>query len=52
MCDVVVVSAPSCFLMAEACREEAAVTHWRPLMHTEGDHMTLINVYNAFLARK
>uniref|UniRef100_A0A3P8WXX7 DEAQ-box RNA dependent ATPase 1 n=1 Tax=Cynoglossus semilaevis TaxID=244447 RepID=A0A3P8WXX7_CYNSE len=42
-------TAPSCFLMAEACREEAAVTHWRPLMHTEGDHMTLINVYNAFL---
>ncbi|XP_058472695.1 ATP-dependent RNA helicase DQX1 [Solea solea] len=41
-------TAPSCFLMAEANREEAAVTHWRPLMHTEGDHMTLINIYNAF----
>ncbi|KAM8743018.1 ATP-dependent RNA helicase DQX1 [Acanthopagrus schlegelii] len=43
-------TAPSCFVTAEAGREEAAVTHWRPLMHTEGDHMTLINIYNAFIA--
>uniref|UniRef100_A0A3Q2CKU7 DEAQ box RNA-dependent ATPase 1 n=1 Tax=Cyprinodon variegatus TaxID=28743 RepID=A0A3Q2CKU7_CYPVA len=28
---------------------EAAVSVWRPLMHSEGDHMTLINVYNAFM---
>ncbi|KAL4005146.1 hypothetical protein ACER0C_004859 [Sarotherodon galilaeus] len=42
-------TAPSCFITAEPSREEAAVTHWRPLMHTEGDHMTLINIYNAFL---
>ncbi|XP_036973682.1 ATP-dependent RNA helicase DQX1 [Acanthopagrus latus] len=42
-------TAPSCFVTAEAGREEAAVTHWRPLMHTEGDHMTLINIYNAFI---
>uniref|UniRef100_A0A669BL81 DEAQ-box RNA dependent ATPase 1 n=1 Tax=Oreochromis niloticus TaxID=8128 RepID=A0A669BL81_ORENI len=42
-------TAPSCFVTAEPSREEAAVTHWRPLMHTEGDHMTLINIYNAFL---
>ncbi|KAM9338039.1 ATP-dependent RNA helicase DQX1 [Symphorus nematophorus] len=42
-------TAPSCFVTAEASREEAAVTHWRPLMHTEGDHMTLINIYNAFI---
>ncbi|GLD51868.1 ATP-dependent RNA helicase DQX1-like protein [Lates japonicus] len=41
-------TAPSCFMMAEPNREEAAVTHWRPLMHIEGDHMTLINIYNAF----
>ncbi|XP_035523597.1 ATP-dependent RNA helicase DQX1 [Morone saxatilis] len=41
-------TAPSCFVTAEPSREEAAVTHWRPLMHTEGDHMTLINIYNAF----
>ncbi|XP_034566012.1 ATP-dependent RNA helicase DQX1 [Notolabrus celidotus] len=42
-------TAPSCFLPADPSREEAAVTHWRPLMHTEGDHMTLINIYKAFL---
>ncbi|XP_070780640.1 ATP-dependent RNA helicase DQX1-like [Enoplosus armatus] len=41
-------TAPSCFVTAEPSREEAAVTHWRPLMHPEGDHMTLINIYNAF----
>uniref|UniRef100_A0A3Q2P2K3 DEAQ box RNA-dependent ATPase 1 n=1 Tax=Fundulus heteroclitus TaxID=8078 RepID=A0A3Q2P2K3_FUNHE len=43
------VSAPSCFLAPEPSREEAAVSAWRPLMHPEGDHMSLINVYNAFL---
>lgn len=42
-------TAPSCFVTAEPSREEAAVTHWRPLMHTEGDHMTLINIYKAFI---
>lgn len=42
-------TAPSCFVTAEPSREEAAVAHWRPLMHTEGDHMTLINIYNAFM---
>nr|XP_019966932.1 PREDICTED: ATP-dependent RNA helicase DQX1-like [Paralichthys olivaceus] len=41
-------TAPSCFLTVESSREEAAVTHWRSLMHTEGDHMTLINIYQAF----
>uniref|UniRef100_A0A3B5A8G9 DEAQ-box RNA dependent ATPase 1 n=1 Tax=Stegastes partitus TaxID=144197 RepID=A0A3B5A8G9_9TELE len=42
-------TAPSCFMTAEPSREEVAVAHWRPLMHTEGDHMTLINIYNAFM---
>lgn len=42
-------TAPSCFVTTEPSKEEAAVTHWRPLMHTEGDHMTLINIYNAFI---
>lgn len=42
-------TAPCCFLTAEPSREEAAVTHWRPFMHTEGDHMTLINIYKAFI---
>nr|XP_040054479.1 ATP-dependent RNA helicase DQX1 [Gasterosteus aculeatus aculeatus]XP_040054480.1 ATP-dependent RNA helicase DQX1 [Gasterosteus aculeatus aculeatus] len=37
-------TAPSCFVAAET-----AVTHWRPLMHPEGDHMTLINIYNNFI---
>ncbi|XP_028273484.1 ATP-dependent RNA helicase DQX1 [Parambassis ranga] len=42
-------TAPSCLVTAEPNREEMAVTHWRPMMHTEGDHMTLINIYNAFI---
>ncbi|MED6274174.1 hypothetical protein CHARACLAT_013783 [Characodon lateralis] len=42
-------TAPSCFLVPDPSREEAAVSVWRPLMHSEGDHMTLINVYNAFM---
>lgn len=43
-------TAPSCFVAAEPSREEAALAQWRPLMHAEGDHMTLINIYNAFVA--
>lgn len=43
-------TAPSCFVSPEPSREEAAVALWRPFMHTEGDHMTLIQIYNAFLA--
>ncbi|XP_047425430.1 ATP-dependent RNA helicase DQX1 isoform X2 [Mugil cephalus] len=42
-------TAPSCFMTAEPSNEEFVVTHWRPLMHTEGDHMTLINIYNSFI---
>ncbi|XP_068609289.1 ATP-dependent RNA helicase DQX1-like [Brachionichthys hirsutus] len=42
-------TAPSCFLAVDPSREEAAVSHWQALMHTEGDHMTLINIYNAFV---
>uniref|UniRef100_A0A1A7YSE1 DEAQ box RNA-dependent ATPase 1 n=1 Tax=Iconisemion striatum TaxID=60296 RepID=A0A1A7YSE1_9TELE len=42
-------TAPSCFTVVELSREEAAIALWRPVMHGEGDHMTLINVYNAFM---
>ncbi|XP_034048080.1 ATP-dependent RNA helicase DQX1 isoform X2 [Thalassophryne amazonica] len=42
-------TAPSCFVTVEPSREEAAFTRWRPLLHTEGDHMTLISIYNAFV---
>ncbi|XP_061655343.1 ATP-dependent RNA helicase DQX1 isoform X1 [Phyllopteryx taeniolatus] len=42
-------TAPSCFLRPEPIREETAVAHWRPLMHNEGDHMSLINIYNAYM---
>ncbi|XP_074473308.1 ATP-dependent RNA helicase DQX1 [Sebastes fasciatus] len=42
-------TAPSCFVTADPSREETAITHWRPLMHAEGDHMTLINIYNTFI---
>nr|XP_057912592.1 ATP-dependent RNA helicase DQX1 [Doryrhamphus excisus]XP_057912600.1 ATP-dependent RNA helicase DQX1 [Doryrhamphus excisus] len=42
-------TAPSCFVKPEPSREEAAIAHWRPLMHSDGDHMTLINIYNAYM---
>ncbi|CAG5867159.1 unnamed protein product [Menidia menidia] len=42
-------TAPSCFMTTEPRREEAALALWRPLMHTDGDHMSLINIYNAFM---
>uniref|UniRef100_H3CIX2 Helicase-associated domain-containing protein n=1 Tax=Tetraodon nigroviridis TaxID=99883 RepID=H3CIX2_TETNG len=42
-------TAPTCFMTVEASRAEAALLHWRPFMHGEGDHLTLINVYKAFL---
>ncbi|KAG9328173.1 hypothetical protein JZ751_016154 [Albula glossodonta] len=29
--------------------EEAALTHRRPLLHPEGDHLTLINIFNAYI---
>uniref|UniRef100_A0A672RJB4 DEAQ-box RNA dependent ATPase 1 n=1 Tax=Sinocyclocheilus grahami TaxID=75366 RepID=A0A672RJB4_SINGR len=38
-----------CFITPPANKEEAAATHRRPLLHPDGDHMTLINVYNAYL---
>ncbi|KAK2911421.1 hypothetical protein Q8A67_003554 [Cirrhinus molitorella] len=42
-------TAPSCFITPPANKVEAAATHRRPLLHPDGDHMTLINVYNAYL---
>ncbi|XP_067262160.1 ATP-dependent RNA helicase DQX1 [Chanodichthys erythropterus] len=42
-------TAPPCFITPPVNKEEAAATHRRPLLHPEGDHMTLINVYNAYL---
>ncbi|XP_069544206.1 ATP-dependent RNA helicase DQX1-like [Brachyistius frenatus] len=42
-------TAPSCFMTTEPSSEELAVAHWRPLMHSEGDHMTLIHIYRAFI---
>ncbi|KAM9820802.1 ATP-dependent RNA helicase DQX1 [Neosynchiropus ocellatus] len=42
-------TAPCCFVVADPSREEAAVSHWRALMHSEGDHMSLICIYNAFM---
>lgn len=44
-------AAPSCFVAPEPGGEEAAVALWRPLLHAEGDHMTLVNIYNAFMER-
>ncbi|XP_034351120.1 putative pre-mRNA-splicing factor ATP-dependent RNA helicase DHX32 [Arvicanthis niloticus] len=42
------VTAPSCFLHVPHGAEEAAVTCWRTFLHPEGDHFTLINIYNAY----
>lgn len=42
-------TAPPCFITPPANKVEAAATHRRPLLHSDGDHMTLINVYNAYL---
>lgn len=41
-------TAPSCFVTVEPSKEEA-VSQWKPLMHAEGDHMTLINIYSTYL---
>ncbi|KAL0192271.1 hypothetical protein M9458_010567, partial [Cirrhinus mrigala] len=40
-------TAPPCFVTPPVNKEEAAATHRRALLHPDGDHMTLINVYNA-----
>ncbi|XP_021458162.2 ATP-dependent RNA helicase DQX1 [Oncorhynchus mykiss] len=42
-------TAPPCFVTPPPQREEAAATHRRPLLHNEGDHLTLINIYNAYI---
>ncbi|KAM3859876.1 DEAD/H (Asp-Glu-Ala-Asp/His) box polypeptide 32a [Diretmus argenteus] len=41
-------SAPSCFLEPPAGMTHEAVHCHRKFQHTEGDHFTLINIYNAF----
>ncbi|XP_010876271.2 ATP-dependent RNA helicase DQX1 isoform X2 [Esox lucius] len=42
-------TAPPCFVAPPPQREEAAATHRLPLLHNEGDHLTLINIYNAYI---
>ncbi|KAG7476577.1 hypothetical protein MATL_G00084260 [Megalops atlanticus] len=42
-------TAPSCFVTPLPQNEEAAATHRRPLLHPEGDHLTLINIFNAYV---
>ncbi|XP_041706883.1 ATP-dependent RNA helicase DQX1 [Coregonus clupeaformis] len=42
-------TAPPCFVTPTPQREEAAATHRRPVLHNEGDHLTLINIYNAYI---
>jgi len=32
--------------------DDAAIAQRRPLLHAEGDHFTLINIYHGFLQRK
>lgn len=40
--------APSCFLEPPAGMTHEAVQCHRKFQHPEGDHFTLINIYNAF----
>lgn len=47
-CDLLLLKAPSCFLHVPHGAEEAAVTCWKTFLHPEGDHFTLINIYNAY----
>ncbi|XP_066514376.1 ATP-dependent RNA helicase DQX1 [Hoplias malabaricus] len=42
-------TAPPCFVIPPPSKEEAAANCRRQLMHSEGDHLTLINIYNAYL---
>uniref|UniRef100_A0A673ZUL8 ATP-dependent RNA helicase DQX1-like n=1 Tax=Salmo trutta TaxID=8032 RepID=A0A673ZUL8_SALTR len=42
-------TASPCFVTPTPQREEAAATHRRLLLHNEGDHLTLINIYNAYI---
>ncbi|XP_034563653.1 DEAD/H (Asp-Glu-Ala-Asp/His) box polypeptide 32a [Notolabrus celidotus] len=41
-------SAPSCFLKPSAGMSHEAVQCQRKFQHPEGDHFTLVNIYNAF----
>ncbi|KAJ8260777.1 hypothetical protein COCON_G00165000 [Conger conger] len=42
-------TAPSCLVTPPPQSEEAAATHRRVLLHAEGDHLTLINIFNAYV---
>ncbi|KAL0965512.1 hypothetical protein UPYG_G00282280 [Umbra pygmaea] len=42
-------TAPPCIVTPPSQREEAAATHRRTLLHNEGDHLTLINIYNTYV---
>ncbi|XP_059506410.1 putative pre-mRNA-splicing factor ATP-dependent RNA helicase DHX32 isoform X3 [Stegostoma tigrinum] len=47
-CDFLDRPASPCFIAPPRHLEEAAAVRRRILLHPEGDHFTLINVYNAF----
>ncbi|XP_037318860.1 DEAD/H (Asp-Glu-Ala-Asp/His) box polypeptide 32a isoform X2 [Pungitius pungitius] len=47
-CDFIERPATSCFLEPPAGRGHEAVQCHRKFQHPEGDHFTLINIYNAF----
>ncbi|XP_029788630.1 putative pre-mRNA-splicing factor ATP-dependent RNA helicase DHX32 [Suricata suricatta] len=42
------VTAPSCFSSLPRGAEEAALACWKPFLHPEGDHFTLVNIYKAY----
>lgn len=42
------VLAPSCFVEPPAAMSHEAVQCHRKFQHPEGDHFTLINIYNAY----
>ncbi|KAI5607421.1 DEAD/H (Asp-Glu-Ala-Asp/His) box polypeptide 32 [Silurus asotus] len=45
-------SAPSCFLEPPAGKESEAMLCHMKLYHPEGDHFTLINIYNTYKCRQ
>ncbi|XP_043919985.1 putative pre-mRNA-splicing factor ATP-dependent RNA helicase DHX32 [Protopterus annectens] len=45
---VAMLTAPHCFIIPPPRSEEAAATHRRVFLHSDGDHFTLINVFNSF----
>ncbi|KAL4658252.1 ATP-dependent RNA helicase DQX1-like [Arapaima gigas] len=42
-------TATSCFITPSPQNKEEALAQWRSLQHPEGDHLTLVNIFNAYV---